>query len=318
MRTIQCPGYHDDLTVRKKELISNLDAWITSDALLRLIGLFHGDVSSFEKMDIKSYRKNAVLCSKIWDYRKKNNAAERMFLKNDSFIEENKEEILKCAEELGFIGKCETKDQKEAAYILPLGGARFTNLHRPIMAKKILDEKQWNSKVIALTGIRPLQEMELESVRTYSGGNNEYEVTCDGMRAAFGVRLNSKRIMENENIFLQEYYCSSEDENIGIVAAPSSDPKRRANSIDTYRYFFDKFSCKKGDRIVLVTSAIYVPVQMAQFIPFALENHIEADIVGVDEVINGERYSKEVNYLQEVKATLDCMERLYQKYDKED
>lgn len=317
MLTIKCPKFNKDLSIRKKELIHNLDEWITSDSLLRLIELFGGDINSFRQMDIKTYRKNAILFSKMWDYRKKNNAVERMFLNNDDFIEKNKDEILKCVEELGFIGKYNVDDKKEATYILPLGGARFTNLYRPLMAKKVLDENGWQSKVIALTGIRPLQEIEMESVRTYSDGNNEYEAMCDGMRQAFDLKLYNKVIIQHENIFLQEHNCFSLDGQVGVVAAPSQDPGRRANSVDTYRYFLDKYPHKEGDKVVLVTSAIYVPVQMAQFIKFALENEIEADIVGVDEIISGERYSKAVNYLQEVKATLDCMERLYEEYDEE-
>lgn len=314
---IICPSAELNRNERIKLLFSNLDEWMQSEAMISLIEIFGGDI---QELNGKKNRHELISWLKqfteIWDQRS-NGKLERMFLEDTEFMKERQETIIEKVKELGLIGKTNLNNTDlPADYILPLGGARYTNLHRPLMAKKIIDKYGWhNSKIVGLSGIRPLNEMEMEAARSYSDdATNEYELMCAGIEKAFGVKGISVKETRNDNVFLTS--CVKEfDNNIFVIAAPSSNPERRANSVDTYKFFFQTFKCREGDRIILVTSQIYVGVQLLQFVPLALEYGVDVDSVGVDNEISGTGLSKTVNYLQEIRATINLIDMLFSKYE---
>ena len=57
---------------------------------------------------------------------------------------------------------------------------------------------------------------------------------------------------------------------IHILSAPSSNPEKRANSMDTFKFFMERYKVEPGARILLVTSCIYVPFQLMKFTELAL------------------------------------------------
>ena len=75
-----------------------------------------------------------------------------------------------------------------------------------------------------------------------------------------------------------------------------------------------KFDVKKEDRILLVTSSIYVPFQLLLFMDLAIEYGFEVDCIGSDMVVQGNKLSKSSNYLQEIKSTIDVIYKLSNKY----
>lgn len=75
-----------------------------------------------------------------------------------------------------------------------------------------------------------------------------------------------------------------------------------------------KFSVVEGNRILLVTSDIYAPVQLLKFIPIALERNIYVDCVGVNGNMMGNSFNKPSNYCQEIKATINVIKAVADLY----
>lgn len=324
---IICPDCNMGKEERIEKIFLNLEEWMRSDEMMSLVKLFGGNVQELKKEKyLGRYIKKLKDFSKVWDMRN-GGSIERMYLENSKFVSENEAEIMKNIRELGFIGKTKLDDCKTPInYILPLGGARYTCLHRPQMSKKIIEK--YNVKdvtVVGLTGMRKLGEKDKEAAITYPNGAgaaalNEYELMCAGFEQTFDVENYNEEIKHNQNENLKEakrkYLTDKNDvKGIFVLAAPSKDPeKRRANTVDTYEYFFEEFACAKGDKVVLVTSQIYVGVQLLQFIRFAIEKEIDVECIGVDDEIGGPGLSKAVNYLQEINGTLNRIDELYEIY----
>ena len=92
-----------------------------------------------------------------------------------------------------------------------------------------------------------------------------------------------------------------------VLAAPSSDPARRANSLDTFKYFLKRFSINSDDTILLTTSCIYVPFQLLKFMELAIETGAVVDCIGVNTSISQSSFVKPIHYLQEIKSTINAI-----------
>jgi hypothetical protein len=98
-----------------------------------------------------------------------------------------------------------------------------------------------------------------------------------------------------------------------IIAAPSSEPeKRRANSADTYEFFFDRVKADEGAEILIVTSQIYVPYQHLEAMrTIAVPYKINLDTIGFAPEWGGalQGMNEPSNYLQEIRSTIQAMDR---------
>lgn len=308
---IKCP----DLSLTRDEridfLFEEIDRWISSNELCELVNLFGGNID--KSLSIKDRINLLNEFSDIWDYRKiQAGGGERWDIFNDDFVDLHSEEILNLTSTLGL--KDITTPEIAPDYILPLGGARLANLVRCQQAKEIVDNIGDNIKVVALGGKRPLNEIEKEYTVKYSpNAGTEFDALNSGLEIAFG--LEGTEYTENGYSDLNPNYSwAIRKYNSGMelysVAAPSSDPNRRANSIDTFEFFMKKFSINKGTKLLLVTSSIYVPFQFLKFMSLAINNDLYIDCVGVVANFAGVQFSKTSNFLQETKATINVMKAL--------
>lgn len=310
---IKCPAIDLEKESRIKELFSDISSWIDSEELQRLVCLFGGSLDKTIPLKEKIDCLNEFV--EVWDYRKMQvNCGERWFIQNDSFVEEHSDEIMNLAEGLGLRNVVEPIIVPN--YILPLGGGRMSNLIRP-MGAKAMSDKFMNEKhsIIALGGMRPLNDIERPYSDRYApGAKTEYDAICAGMEQAFG--LEGHQYKEETHIEENVNLCSAirkyRGTDIYVVAAPSTNPERRANSMDTFEYFMEQFDVKKGDRILLVTSCIYVPFQFLKFMKIALEKELIIDCVGAP--FDNEELIKTSNYLQEIKSAVNAMKALADEY----
>lgn len=126
---------------------------------------------------------------------------------------------------------------------------------------------------------------------------------------------NLDRPMYAGNIYHKIRNANKDQEiNIVALAAPSTEPSRRANSRDTFEYFLDYYHIKKGDNLLLVTSQIYVPYQWLKFIDLALEGAFHVECVGYS-MCEKEAFAKPSNFLQEIKGTVNAIAILMKKYE---
>lgn len=306
---IKCPGSGLNTQCRIDELKDNLIQWLSSKEMTELLSLFNGEDIIY-KGDLLQYIKELNRFVKRWDFRKKqSDGGERWNIYDDSKVTENEKIIWDCAKGLGMIDVSTTKINPD--YILPLGGARMTNLLRPKMAKELLDFYQWDSKlIVALSGNRLINDIERETTDRYAPkAVTEYDAINAGLEHTFNIKKYEENKEINKNINLQstvrKYTENYRQCEIYSIAAPSTDPGRRANSLDTFTYFINKFSIKEKTQILLVTSAIYAPYQLLKFIPLALEYDLEVDVVGTPPTSGIPQTAS--HYLQEIKSIVDAI-----------
>ena len=316
---ITCPSSDFSKNERVNELKQSIENWIYSDALCELTSIFNFEFSP--SLSIVDDINKLNFFAEIWDYRRKQaDGGERWTLKEDSFFEKKRERLLCIFEQLGLTSIEDPIINPD--YILPLGGARMTNYDRPKLSKKIIDEYSLkNLCIVALTGQRQIDEIEIPFINEYAtGAKTEYDAICMGMQEIFSLSCNEQKetVHHDENInlcwSLREYSNRYKNNKIFVLAAPSSDIKRRANSLDTFKFFLNRFSIEDGKNLLLVTSCIYVPFQLLKFIPLAIENSLNVDCVGVNTIRQGNLYSNLTNYCQEVKSTINAIKKISDLY----
>lgn len=328
---IKCP----ETTVSKDERINiivekEFRSWLLEPLLKRTIQIFDPSLDfngTDETCEIIYKLKKFV--EEHWDYRKKQREATtqegeaaRWLLQSEQIIEENSDEIIECARKLGLIGIEETV-LKKVDYILPLGGARMSNLRRTELARQIIDKNRLTkTKVVALSGMRPLNDSEMAGyIDTYAPkAKFEFDAISTGLELAFQCGQTyeeEKNDPTNPNAcyVLRHYKNSYIGNDIYSIAAPSTEPeKRRANSADCFEFFFEKFDIPKGTHILNSTSQIYCSYQQIRALSFAIKYDVVFDTVGFPFALNNPngnaesmQLSKPVNYLQEFKSSIDAM-----------
>lgn len=313
---IVCPEPSKNKSERIKQLFDQISEWISTSELACLIRIFGGDMTKSKSLKKKITWTNDF--AEVWDYRKKQtNGGERWEITDEPIVVENARIIMDCVSKLGLVGI--NAPSKKPNYILPLGGARLSNLYRCKHAANIYNEYQENDiNVVALSGMREINQIEREFTDQYApNASTEFDCINCGLVESFGVKEDDYsedgELLENLNLSwaLRKY----NEKKVFSLAAPSPDPTRRANSMDTFRYFMEKFNVSEGESICLVTSEIYVPFQQLKFIELALENNLFVDCVGVPQNdTDGIQFSKVCNYLQETKATINAMKHLAEIY----
>ena len=312
---IRCPQAGESREKRLEALFADIDGWVYSEALTGLVRLFGGEIPN--DLGLKEYIGWLNDFVVIWDYRKRqSDGGERWQIDDDARAEQLKGDILEAASDLGLI-------EPEVPicppdYILPLGGARLSNLaraeHSLKMAEMFMEQP---FSIVALTGKRPIDAIEIEYVSTYASDvKTEYEAMNVALEKTFALQkgeyLETSFITDNCNQqwAIREYAERYRGHKIYSLAAPSSDPSRRANSLDTFNFFMQRFNVRKPQRLLLVTSCIYVPFQLLKFVPISIERDIVVDCVGVPATVRGSQFSKPSNYLQEIKGTVNAIKHI--------
>lgn len=316
-RLLSCPEIGMSQDKRIKSLEDNVSTWIHSYSFIKLIELFGGSAKKNGSLKDQIAYYNSF--TEVWDYRKKKaNGGERWMIQEDAFLSDNRAFIMDCITSLGFRDVVEPKVQPD--YILPLGGARMANLDRCIRAREVCAiYPETTISVVALTGMRPINDIERPYLEQYApDAQTEYDAMCGGLSKAFDLSGYSymEEIHKNENLNLswaERHYCSNH-RSIIVLSAPSSVPERRANSMDTFEFFLERTKLEAGSRLLLVTSCIYVPFQLMKFTDLAIEKGIYVDCIGNRNYIDTPSVLNVASYLQELKATINAVHVLSERY----
>lgn len=312
---MKCPDTRMDKEKRVETLFAEISKWIYSDYLKTLIKMFDGEIEMGPDLKDNINALNEFV--NVWDYRQKQaKGGERWQIKDDDFVNQNADEIISMAEGLGL--RNISMPEQCPDYVLPLGGARMANLARCQCAKTAVDLYQgYKLHVVALSGKRPINEIEKPFLDEYAPlAKTEYDAMNAGIEKAFGLEHPdyTETSFVTENINMQwakrEYATDNPDLTIHSIAAPSSDPARRANSFDTFDFFMEQYHIQPHTKVLLVTSCIYVPFQFLKFMQMALEKDIYVDCIGVPPAVSGAQFSLVSNYLQEIKGTVNAMKTL--------
>lgn len=209
--------------------------------------------------------------------------------------------------------------------MIALGGARMSCLYRPRYIRDLISIKNFCPKeVIMLSGMRPVSDTEREATDTYAPiADTEYDLINNGAERAFGLSGEYKEeryhdLNPNSSWAIRTYKNTDHSYLIRSVSGPSSEPdKRRANSADTFRFYCEKYKIKKGSKVLLVTSQIYVPYQQMEAIrTWAIPNDIYVETVGFPTEWNISQHGMmtTVNYLQEIRSMIQAINRYLNQY----
>jgi hypothetical protein len=212
---------------------------------------------------------------------------------------------------------------KDYDYVLILGGLVRACFARPLHAANLIRDRVITAgEVCALGGYRELggNELDLAAEVGHPGLTDEFEAMDAGVRAAFGLKEPVTESGKHSEVMgaswrLREYEDSG-GLRIKVIAAPSTEPGvRRANTADTYEWFATTSSqLRGGERILIVTSDIYVPFQHADALRMlSLPHSAEVDAVGIqpgDVDIKLAQAFETHNYLQELRSTIRALRAL--------
>jgi hypothetical protein len=268
---------------------SDIDAWISSTPMNALVQAFLGESERFTPAtDLSTHLDQLDMFTERWDTRqgKERDQAEELPLTSDQ-----EDLVLRAATALGFR---ETRSPRHQTYdhVMMLGGLFRACITRPAHAAALIREGAVETPMVtALGGHRPFsqQERQLAESAGFPNLGEEFEALDAGTKRAFGLLDPSATLGETfespgGSWTIHEYDRGSEP-SIRVAAAPSSDPGvRRANTADSYKWWANHVAnLGLGNRVLAVTTAIYVPAQQAAAIrmltvPFG----VEVDTVGIE------------------------------------
>ncbi|GAA4535278.1 hypothetical protein [Pseudonocardia xishanensis] len=274
-----------------QDLTGDIAAWTGSEPLRRLVAAFGGSDVLFgddrfgDEVARRLERLDAF--SDRWDTRR---GAERNLAATLDLTPDQENLVLAAARALGLVHPV-PPSRARYDHIFVLGGLVRACLVRPAYAAELIRSGTvWAPVVTALGGHRPFggDEPELARRAGIPAIEEEYEALDAGTRHAFG--LGNPIAQEGATSDLPggtwsvRTYEDPSGLRVNVAAAPSSVPaERRANTADTYAWFASHLArLEKGQSLLAVTTAIYVPAQQAAALRMlALPFGVAVETVGV-------------------------------------
>lgn len=314
----------DEIETRKK-LEEEIKQWLVSHELTEIVEAFGG---KYPDADDTKYLVNWLLeFSEKWDYRQKqksitddkNGEAPRWAINDSQIGEEQQKAVFGGINMLGLknvsIPRFDFYD-----YILVLGGARMACLYRTKYARELISKmKQAPRAVVLLSGMRPVSDTERNMTDLYAPtALTEFDLMNAGVERAFKLSGEYEEIKYmnpnmNKSWAIRTYLNLEYEFQLQSLCGPSSKPEsRRANSADTFAFFAERQQMKSGSRVLMVTSQIYVPYQQMEAIrSLAIPNNIYVETVGFPTEWNANQQGmmRTVNYLQEIRSTIQAINR---------
>ncbi|MFE5918252.1 hypothetical protein [Streptomyces sp. NPDC056468] len=305
----------------------DIDGWLASAPVHALVEAFSRTEQDHElardlaaeKGDVAERLARLDAFTDRWDTRRgrERNLADELPMRPDQ-----EELVLAAAEALGMHGGTRLRYDRYD-HVLMLGGLIRACLVRTAYAAHLVQTGRVTAgSVTALGGHRPFvgDEFELAAQAGAPELEEEYEAMDFGTRRAFG--LGAPESVEGEESDLPggtwgvRRYRTPDGMPVQVVAAPSSEPeRRRADTPDSYAFFAKQIAeLQPGERLLLVTTAIYVPAQHAAAVrmlklPYGVEVDTVGNEPGVLAGMAAQQFSA-TKYLLEVRSTVRSLARL--------
>lgn len=233
-----------------------IEDWIDQPALRRIVETEGG---TWPKGSLEAKVEALHEFSARWDFR---GGAERLEIKSASF-EASAEDLLADAAELGMTA-ASLPAQTKYNHALVLGGTALASIYRLRRLYELRKDDVKVDRVGVLTALREVGEPELQIVRERPGiadivrasPSTEFEVMTAATEFFSGATAKVE-FKPSENPHL-----ASAAAHVGdavVLAAPSADPERRANTRDNYDVYTQQIDAT--DSVLVVTSSIYLPYQ---------------------------------------------------------
>jgi hypothetical protein len=310
---------HFDPARSTEDLIEEIERWVTAPPLRALVDEFGGpDVAV--SGDLASRMAALAEFSEVWDFRR---GAERNLAEHGEFSAAQAALVMDAADALGLVSSPAPRYDRYD-HVVVLGGLIRASILRPRLAASLLAGSITASTVTGIGAFRPLggDEPSLAAEAGFGDVRTEFDAMIAGMEAAFELRapvsVRGSQHPENPNLsWSVQSYEAAEGPAVTVVAAPTTDPARRANTPDSYRYLAEELvRIERGHRVLAVTSAIYLPFQLPDAIRMlGLTYGAVVDAVGVDttsvDTPSLRQTFTPANYLQEIRSALLSLRSLH-------
>lgn len=285
-----------------------VDAWALNPALRELTGLELAEDAGLALEALDAY--SAV----HWDFRQ---GRERNLASTASLSPADRDLVLRLAPELGLAGQ-EVPSRGGYDTIVMTGGMIRADIVKPRQVATLLRQGLRARHIVFLGGFRPFAGDEL----TLAGvlgvhGDDEFDAMREGLLRAFrptGEPRLREGVGATRNSSWRWESWDDDGRTLSVVAAASTDPARRANTADTYRFWAERREPDERS-VLLVTTPIYVPYQAAVAVELlGLGEGIAVETIGVSAAANdlGEHTQRftAAHHLQELRSAIGGMRAL--------
>lgn len=269
-------GGSDD--VRNNLLL--VERWASSGSMKTLVSEFGGSISESPTDELLDYLD--AFSAEHWDFRR---GQERNQAVSVQFTPERDAVILGCAEELGLAQVPPRHPHYDT--VVMTGGMVRAGVAKPRYVRMLLDDGLRVDNVVFLGGFRPFGGDEHEVAAGLGiEGDNEFDAMVAGLHRAFGPLGEPKVeefVGESQNGSWRELSWDTAGLRVSAVAAPSSKPEtRRANTVDTYRFWARSRRQASEQSVLVVTAPVYVPYQGAGAVEvLGLDYGLAVETVGI-------------------------------------
>lgn len=297
-----------------------IDDWAGSEVLATLVDAFGGSVAGRRGAELLDWldRFSAV----HWDFR---GGVERNLAPLVALPTGVERLVLDSAPVLGLAGPYPLR---HAGYdtVLMTGGMIRAEIVKPRFARELLASGIGAKSVVFLGGFRAFSGDELELAPIFGvHGDNEFDAMERGMDLAFGPLGDPVVAASGSdadpgggrgNGDWRVCEWAKDGLVLRVVAAPSSDPvRRRANTVDTYRFWADRVRGPVERSVLVATTPIYVPYQGAGAVEIlGVEHGLAVETVGASDSASDLGEHSQVflaqNHLQEIRSAIRALRSL--------
>ena len=323
---VAVPGQGEDPT--PEVLLAEITDWVRSAPLQSLIGHFGGALPAGSLAEQLRYLDEFT--ASAWNFRRRvsDGPKERNQVDANAVSGSDEELVIAAADALGLVRPRPPK-YRDYDHVLMLGGLVRANVWRTAYAAHLLNHGISAGNVTAISAYRDLARNDADpssdEFRLLKGfglprRDYEWEVMEDGLRRAFSLPEFTVERESGPSADASERFrvssAAANGQRVSLIVAPALEPGRRANTADGYRYWADQVQrVKAGERILAVTTCIYVPYQHAIALQhLALPFGCSVDTVGIDfsaigDDPNPQRF-RGAHYLLEIRSALLAYNKL--------
>lgn len=297
---------------RPGRLDDEIRGWVASEPMKALVAAYGGSLPDAGLGDLLAWLD--AFSGERWDFRR-HGRVERDQVEAPAFDAGRTELINAVANALRLV-EAAPPPRADYDHALVLGGLGRACLQRSqYTAELVLSGTVRVPELTALGSFRALTETERE-LPGLDAAAFEVDAIDVGMRAGFDLDRPDRREGAEGEWDVRTYRRAGRPE-IHVLAAPSSEPGiRRANTPDTYEFWARRVHLRATDRILVITSPIYVPFQHSDAIRIlGLRYRCGIDTIGFDPgrvtVPLAPGATGPDRYLQEIRSGILSMRRLH-------
>jgi hypothetical protein len=297
-------------------VLNYIREWVEHPALRRLIVLSGGSPPGTDVSTTLKWLER--FSAQHWDFRL---GRERHFALEERLHPDLEESVFDCAEELGLVRDVIPQWERYDEVLL-LGGLLRACFLRPLYAAQLIKSGILVNAVTSLASFRELSGNELTEMVRLPGLliESEFDAMTAGVSRAFSLDQHSLHTEGSKGNVTNSSWRIAEYEHeplVRVIAAPSGEPHtRRANTADTYEWWARREDFVGARRLLIVTSAIYVPYQGSDAIRIlGIYHDCDVDIVGVPPQFTDNGAFPQTfgprQYLQEIRSAIVGLRRLW-------